>query len=83
MDIIVRNINTMAMREIDEIAKEKKISPQEFLKGRLEKSLATEKRNMTRGKEKRKNNMNSRNFLHVTMEHNLQKKRNATQEMKQ
>lgn len=44
VDIIVRNINAMAMREIDEVTKEKKISSQGFLKVQLEKSLDTEKK---------------------------------------
>ncbi|MED4184201.1 hypothetical protein, partial [Priestia megaterium] len=44
VDIITRNINAMAMREIDEVTKEKKISSQGFLKVQLEKSLDTEKK---------------------------------------
>ncbi|MDT3766151.1 MULTISPECIES: hypothetical protein [Priestia] len=36
MDIIVRNIDPTAVKKFDELAKEKGISRQEFLKGQLE-----------------------------------------------
>ncbi|OZT10777.1 hypothetical protein CHN50_20280 [Priestia aryabhattai] len=36
MDIFLRNIDPIAVKKIDEIAKEKKISRQEFLKGQIE-----------------------------------------------
>ncbi|MGP0690217.1 hypothetical protein ACW5UC_27105 [Priestia aryabhattai] len=36
MDIIIRNVSATAIKRIDEMAKEKKISRQEFLKGQLE-----------------------------------------------
>ncbi|MGW9103296.1 hypothetical protein ACWGPZ_26615 [Priestia megaterium] len=36
MEIKVRNVNPIAVKQIDEIAKEKKISRQEFLKGQIE-----------------------------------------------
>ncbi|USL39588.1 hypothetical protein [Priestia megaterium] len=36
MDILLRDIDPTAVKKIDEIAKEKKISRQEFLKGQVE-----------------------------------------------
>ncbi|GAB1793220.1 hypothetical protein [Priestia megaterium] len=36
MDILLRDIDPTALKKIDEIAKEKKISRQEFLKGQVE-----------------------------------------------
>ncbi|MFL7944410.1 hypothetical protein [Priestia megaterium] len=36
MDMFLRNIDPIAVKKIDEIAKEKKISRQEFLKGQIE-----------------------------------------------
>ncbi|PFT50389.1 hypothetical protein [Priestia megaterium] len=36
MDILLRDIDPTAVKKIDEIAKEKKISRQEFLKGQIE-----------------------------------------------
>ncbi|MED4241190.1 hypothetical protein [Priestia megaterium] len=36
MDMFLRNIDPFAVKKIDEIAKEKKISRQEFLKGQIE-----------------------------------------------
>ena len=36
MDVFLRNIDPIAVKKIDEIAKEKKISRQEFLKGQIE-----------------------------------------------
>ncbi len=36
VDIIVRNIKSAAVKEIDELAKEHKVSRQEFLKSQLE-----------------------------------------------
>jgi hypothetical protein len=36
MNIIIRNIDPTAIKKFDELAKEKGISPQEFLKGQLE-----------------------------------------------
>ncbi|MCM3796484.1 hypothetical protein M3690_24600 [Priestia megaterium] len=36
MDILLRDIDPSALKKIDEIAKEKKISRQEFLKGQVE-----------------------------------------------
>ncbi|KAB2487451.1 hypothetical protein [Priestia endophytica] len=36
MDIIIRNIDPTAVKKFDELAKEKGISRQEFLKGQLE-----------------------------------------------
>ncbi|MGK9185739.1 hypothetical protein KXS12_26385 [Priestia filamentosa] len=36
MDMIIRNIDPTAVKKIDELAKEKGISRQEFLKGQLE-----------------------------------------------
>lgn len=36
VDIIIRNVSATAIKKIDEKAKEKKISRQEFLKGQLE-----------------------------------------------
>ncbi|MED4116983.1 hypothetical protein P4661_29550 [Priestia megaterium] len=36
MDIIIRNIKSAAIKEIDELAKEQKVSRQEFLKNQLE-----------------------------------------------
>ncbi|OAH58677.1 hypothetical protein AWH48_16910 [Domibacillus aminovorans] len=36
MDVIVRNIDPLAMKIIDELAKKQRISRQEFLKGQLE-----------------------------------------------
>ena len=36
MDILVRDIDPTAVKKIDKIAKEKKISRQEFLKGQVE-----------------------------------------------
>jgi hypothetical protein len=36
VDLIVRNVDPVAVKKIDELAKEKGISRQEFLKGQLE-----------------------------------------------
>jgi hypothetical protein len=36
MDMLLRDIDPIAVKKIDEIAKEKKISRQEFLKGQVE-----------------------------------------------
>ncbi|MBD8847988.1 hypothetical protein [Priestia megaterium] len=36
MDMLLRDIDPVAVKKIDEIAKEKKISRQEFLKGQIE-----------------------------------------------
>ncbi|AYE53707.1 hypothetical protein OEA_29040 (plasmid) [Priestia megaterium NCT-2] len=36
MDMLLRDIDPIAVKKIDEIAKEKKISRQEFLKGQIE-----------------------------------------------
>jgi len=36
MEIKIRNVDPIAVKKIDEMAKEKKISRQEFLKGQLE-----------------------------------------------
>ncbi|MED4213481.1 hypothetical protein ABEP42_02775 [Priestia megaterium] len=36
MDMLLRDIDPTAVKKIDEIAKEKKISRQEFLKGQIE-----------------------------------------------
>jgi len=36
MEIKVRNVDPIAIKKIDEMAKEKKISRQEFLKGQIE-----------------------------------------------
>lgn len=36
VDIIIRNIKSAAVKEIDELAKEQKVSRQEFLKSQLE-----------------------------------------------
>jgi len=36
MDMFLRNIDPVAVKKIDELAKEKKISRQEFLKGQIE-----------------------------------------------
>ncbi|WJE61179.1 hypothetical protein [Bacillus mycoides] len=36
MDIKIRNLNPVAIKRLDEIAKKKKISRQEFLKGQIE-----------------------------------------------
>jgi hypothetical protein len=36
VDIIIRNIKSAAVKEIDELAKEHKVSRQEFLKSQLE-----------------------------------------------
>jgi len=44
VDIIVRNINATAMREIGEVTKEKEIFSEKFLIVQLEKSLDTEKK---------------------------------------
>ncbi|MGG0723681.1 hypothetical protein [Bacillus mycoides] len=36
MDIKIRNLNPVAIKRLDEIAKKKKMSRQEFLKGQIE-----------------------------------------------
>lgn len=36
MDIIIRNVDPVAIKKIDEMAKEKKLSRQEFLKSQID-----------------------------------------------
>ncbi|MEB2278099.1 hypothetical protein LAV82_29335 [Bacillus sp. ILBB4] len=43
MDMFLRNIDPVAVKKIDELAKEKRISGQEFLKSRLKREGDTER----------------------------------------
>ncbi len=75
MDLLLKNIDPIAVKKIDKIKKEKKISRQDFFKNRFRKEGGTEReRIMTKG-EKRNRKMDLRSFLHGIMEHILHKKK--------
>ena len=82
MDMLLRDIDPIAVKKIDEIAKEKKISRQEFLKGQVE-TLAVFQEQKDRDKQK-KEEKSQNGFTKFFARHsgaNSSRKQKETQEM--